>query len=259
MAERYLTIANHLRELRQRLVYCILFFAIAFGVGYFFAEQIYSFLLKPLMETYGNNHNRRIIYTGLTEAFMTYLRLGFISAMFISTPFFITQFYLFVSPGLYKKEKRLALSLIISSPFLFILGALLLYYFVLPFAFEFFISFEVLGSKNSMPIELEARISEYLDLIIKLIFGFGLAFQLPIILIFLVRIGLLSVEGLKSKRKYWVVLIFTVAAILTPPDVVSQILLAIPMLLLYESAIIISAIIIKNKKKQQEENDQKQQ
>lgn len=244
MDNRNLTLANHLREIRQRLIYSILFFFLAFALCYFFVEQIYNFLLQPLAKAYGDNHDHRIIYTGLTEAFITYLRLAFLSALFISTPFFLSQFYLFLAPGLYQKEKKLILSLIISAPLLFLLGAIVLYYFVFPFAFKFFISFEFTGN-SSIPIELEARISEYLDLVIKLIFGFGLAFQLPIILIILVKMGLLSVQSLRNKRKYWIVLIFTVAAILTPPDILSQIFLAVPMLVLYEAAIIIASYITK--------------
>lgn len=237
------TLTTHLIELRQRLIYSISFLLISFIISYFFVENIYNFLLEPLAKTYGENNDKRIIYTSIGEAFITYIRLAFLSALFLSTPFFLTQFYLFLAPALYKKEKRVILPLLITSPLLFLIGAILLYYFVFPLAFKFFVSFEVLNNPTTLPIELEAKISEYLSFITTMVFGFGLAFQLPITLILLVKIGLLKVESLKSKRKYWVLLIFILAAILTPPDILSQISLAIPMLLLYEIAIVISARI----------------
>ena len=137
------------------------------------------------------------------------------------------------------------LFLLISIPLLFLLGAILLYYFILPIAFKFFISFELSGNLNSIPIELEARISEYLSLIVKLIFGFGFAFQIPVFLLILVKTELITIESLKSKRKYWILLIFILAAILTPPDIFSQIFLAIPMILLYEVALLIAKKIVK--------------
>ena len=236
---------DHLIELRQRLIYSVLFFFIAFIISYFFSKEIYNFLLNPLIEIYGSNSDKRIIYTGLAEAFITYVKLAFLTALFFSAPFVITQFYLFIAPGLFKKEKKLILSLLIISPLLFLLGAILLYYFIFPLAFNFFVSFELSSTTDLIPIELEARISEYLALVTKLIFAFGVAFQLPILLIILVKIGFISVKSLKEKRKYWILLIFIVAAILTPPDIFSQIFLAIPMILLYEIAIFVSSKLVK--------------
>ena len=236
-----ITLTNHLIEIRLRLVYCILFFFLSFCISYCFVEHIYNFLLEPLAKTYGEDHHRRIIYTGVSEAFTTYVRLAFLSALFFSAPFFMSQFYLFLAPGLYKKEKKLILSLLIMSPLLFLIGSAFLYYFVFPAVFKFFVSFE--SNKSAIPIELEARISEYLSLVVKLIFGFGIAFQLPIVIIILVKIGVVKVQTLRSKRKYWIVLIFIIAAVLTPPDVFSQISMALPMMLLYEIAILISARI----------------
>ena len=248
MTDKNITLTEHFIEIRRRLVYSILFFLLAFAVSYIFVEEIYAFLVKPLAEAYGANHHKRMIFTSLTEAFTTYIHLAFLTALFFSTPVFLSQLYLFIAPALYRNEKKIVLSLLISSPVLFFLGALLLYYFILPLAFKFFISFEMEGIGSQMPIELEARISQYLGLITELIFAFGMAFQLPIILILLVKIGLISVKSLKAHRKYWIVFIFVVAAILTPPDVLSQISLAIPMMLLYEIAIIISMRITKKKK-----------
>ncbi len=240
-----INLTSHLFEIRKRLIQIIIFFLCSFLISYYFIEQIYNFLLNPLLLTYGAESGKRIIYTGLTEAFITYVRLAFLSALFLSTPFLLSQIYLFISPGLYKKERKLMLFLLISIPLLFLLGAILLYYFILPIAFKFFISFELSGNLNSIPIELEARISEYLSLIVKLIFGFGFAFQIPVFLLILVKTELITIESLKSKRKYWILLIFILAAILTPPDIFSQIFLAIPMILLYEVALLIAKKIVK--------------
>lgn len=241
--DKNLTLTQHLIELRQRLVSCILAFLICFGISYYFSANIYDFLLKPLAHQYGG----KIIYTGLTEAFATYLRLSMLSALFLSFPFIALQIYLFIAPALYKKEKKFILAILIFCPLLFLTGAVLVYNLILPLAFKFFLSFQNLSPHQSLPIELQAKIGEYLDLITQLIFAFGLAFQLPIILIFLVKFGILTVEGLKKKRKYWIVIIFAIAAVITPPDVLSQVALAVPMILLYEIAIIISSKLTINK------------
>lgn len=237
------TLTQHLIEIRRRLTYSILFLVLSFGICYFFVDQIYNFLLEPLAKVYGNDHSRRIIYTGVSEAFTTYLRLAFLSALFFSTPFFITQIYLFLAPGLYKKEKQFILSLFISAPLLFLIGSAFLYYFIFPSIFKFFVSFESPAGTMAIPIQLEARISEYLSMVVKLIFGFGIAFQLPVVIVILVKMGVVKVASLRSKRKYWILLIFVLAAVLTPPDVFSQISMALPMMLLYEIAILISARI----------------
>ncbi len=238
---KHITITDHLIELRNRLVYCIVFLFIAVIFSYFYSTDIYNFLLQPLIDAYGDRLGRRIIYTSPAEAFTTYIRLSFFSGLFFSFPITALQFYFFIAPGLYKSEKKAVILILLFSPLLFIIGAALAYYFIFPLCFEFFLSFEV--SAGRLPIEMEARISEYLDLVIQLVFGFGIAFQLPVILVFLVKIGVLSVESLRKKRKYWIILIFILAAILTPPDAASQVTMAIPMLLLYEVAILISARI----------------
>ncbi len=235
------TLTEHLIELKKRLIYCLLAILIGFFVSYHFADNIYSFLLQPLVDCLGEQESKRIIYTNLTEAFLTYLKLALLASVFFTFPFLALQFYLFIAPALYKKEKNFILSILFFCPALFFLGALMVYELVLPLAFKFFLSFQNFNPQNSLPIELEAKISEYLDLIIQLIFAFGLAFQLPIILICLVKFGILSVEGLRKKRKYWIVIIFVIAAVITPPDVLSQLSLAVPMVLLYEIAIIISS------------------
>lgn len=239
------TLTEHLIELRNRLVYSAVAVLLAFFLSYYFAQNIYDFLLQPLLKAFGEHSNKRIIYTNLTEAFITYLRLSLTSAVFFAFPFIASQLYLFIAPALYKKEKKFVLAIMFFCPLLFLLGSIIVYKLVLPLAFKFFLSFQNLNPINSLPIELEAKIGEYLDLVMQMIFAFGIAFQLPIILICLVKFGILSVESLRKKRKYWIVIIFSIAAVITPPDVLSQVTLALPMILLYEIAIIISSKIIK--------------
>jgi sec-independent protein translocase protein TatC len=240
-----ITLTAHLIELRSRLIFCVLTILIFFGISYYFAQDIYNFLTAPLAEIYKDHSGKRMIYTSLTEAFTTYIKLSFLSSLFFSFPIIAAQFYLFIAPGLYKSEKKTILLTLIFSPILFLMGAALAYYFIFPLSFKFFLGFEVFHNGNNLPIELEAKISEYLDLVIQLIFAFGIAFQLPILLIFLVKIGMISVEGLRAKRKYWIVGFFAIAAICTPPDVLSQISLAVPLVILYEISIIISTKINK--------------
>ncbi|MFT6077177.1 MAG: sec-independent protein translocase protein TatC [Myxococcota bacterium] len=240
------TIIEHLMEFKNRLIYCIIAVLMAFLISYYFSENIYEFLLRPLVEIFGENSDKRIIYTSLTEAFTTYLRLSFLSAIFFAFPFIAIQIYLFIAPALYKKEKKFILSVMIACPTLFFFGSMMVYEMVLPMAFKFFISFQSINPIGSLPIELEAKIGEYLSLIVWMVFAFGIAFQLPVLLICLVKFGILSVAGLRAKRKYWIVIIFAVAAIITPPDVISQIALAVPMILLYEISILISSKITKN-------------
>lgn len=239
-SENHMTLKNHLSELRTKIIFCTIFFFIAFFVSYFFAEKIYEFLLQPFFKISALDEHRRLIYTSPAEAFITYLKLSFYSALFFSFPILASQFYFFISPGLYENEKKNILLILFFCPFLFLFGAFLAYFLILPLALNFFVSFEIQGSVASLPIQLEARISEYLHLVINLLFGFGIAFQLPIMLIFLIKVGLLSNEGLRKRRKYWVVAIFTIAAVLTPPDILSQLSLAIPMMFLFEIVVLVS-------------------
>lgn len=230
----------HLAELKRRLIYTLLVFLAATSVAYLFAGDLYQFLLQPLLEAYGPETGRKLIYTNLTEAFFTYLRLALFGGAFIGVPFAAWQLYLFIAPGLYKQEKSVALPYLFASPFLFFAGAALAYYFVFPLAWEFFLSFESMGEPGtSLPIQLEARVGEYLGTAMQFIFGFGVAFQLPILLTLLTRAGLLSAETLVKQRRLAIVLVFIAAAVLTPPDIISQLSLAIPMLLLYEISVFI--------------------
>jgi sec-independent protein translocase protein TatC len=230
---------NHFIELRSRLIQSIIFIFIIFIISYIFAEEIYSFLVDPYANAVkGEQIPRRLIFTALHETFITYLKVAFFSAIFLGSPVLLMQIYKFIAPGLYQNEKKALLPYLISTPILFLLGGLLVYYLVMPLAIKFFLSFETIGSNSSLPIQLEAKVNEYLSLIMRLIFAFGISFQLPILLNLLARIGVVNSMYLKKTRRYVVVIIFAVAAILTPPDPITQIGLAIPLLLLYELSII---------------------
>lgn len=242
-------IMGHLKELRKRLMISVFAFITASCIAYIYSEHIYNYLTLPLAEA-SDDRNHKLIYTGLTEAFFTYVKLSCFAGFIVAFPIIATQLYFFVAPGLYRKEKGILLPYLIASPILFLIGALLVYYYVMPLAWKFFIGFETIGANAVMPMVLEARVSEYLALVISLIMGFGLAFQMPIILVLLAQVGFVQGSWLAEKRRFAVVIIFVLAAILTPPDVISQIALAIPLLLLYEISIIICKRIEKNRDQQ---------
>ena len=230
---------SHFSELRSRLIKSILFILAIFIISYTFADHIYNFLVEPYANAVKNDEvSRRLIFTALHETFITYLKVAFFAAIFLGSPIFLIQIYKFIAPGLYKNEKKAILPYLISTPILFLLGGLLVYYLVMPLAIKFFLSFETTGSNTALPIQLEAKVNEYLSLIMRLIFAFGISFQLPILLNLLARIGVVNSNYLKKTRRYVIVIIFAVAAILTPPDPITQIGLAIPLLLLYELSII---------------------
>ena len=242
---------SHFIELRSRLIKSITLIFALFIVSYVFAEQIYSFLVDPYANAVKNDQiTRRLIFTALHETFITYIKVAFFSAIFLGSPIILIQIYKFIAPGLYKNEKRALLPYLISTPILFLLGGVLVYFLVMPLAIKFFLSFESMGSSSSLPIQLEAKVNEYLSLIMRLIFAFGISFQLPILLNLLARIGVVNSEYLKKRRRYVIVIIFGVAAILTPPDPITQVGLAIPLLLLYELSIITVKFTEKKKEKE---------
>ncbi len=242
---------SHFVELRSRLLNSLIFILIAFITSYFFAEQIYNFLVEPYAEAVKDDKNsRRLIFTALHETFITYIKVAFFSAIFFGSPVLLIQIYKFIAPGLYKNEKQAILPYLISTPILFLLGALLVYYLVMPLAIKFFLSFETIGTSSSLPIQLEAKVNEYLSLIMRLIFAFGISFQLPILLNLLARVGVVNSDYLKKRRRYVIVIIFAIAAILTPPDPITQVGLAIPLLLLYELSILTVTLIEKKNKKE---------
>ena len=237
---------GHLIELRQRLINSLIFLSILFVICYYFSEHIYGFLVDPYAQAVKNDDiERRLIFTALQETFLTYLKVSFFAAFFITSPFILIQLWKFIAPGLYEHEKSAIVPYLILTPILFLLGGMLVYYLIMPLAIKFFLSFESSGLSTSLPIQLEAKVNEYLSLVMKLIFAFGLSFQLPVVLSLLARIGVVDSKFLKERRKYVVVIIFAAAAILTPPDPVTQIGLAIPLLILYELSILSVKIIEK--------------
>tara|TARA_B100001750_G_scaffold140415_1_gene111864 strand:- start:105 stop:875 length:771 start_codon:yes stop_codon:yes gene_type:complete len=241
---------EHLTELRSRLVKSVIYLFIFFVVCYFFSENIYNFLLTPYAEAVRDDPiNRRMIFTALHETFVTYLKVAFFAAMFIASPIILTQIWKFVAPGLYKNEKKALLPYLLATPVLFLVGGMLVYYLIMPLAIKFFLTFETSAQITNLPIQLEAKVNEYLSLIMRLIFAFGISFQLPVFLSLLARVGFVDSEYLKKRRKYVIVIIFAVAAILTPPDPITQIGLGIPLLILYELSILSVKWIEKKKVK----------
>ena len=247
---------SHFIELRSRLLNSLIFIFVIFIISYVFAEHLYNFLVEPYSKAVRDDGGqRRLIFTALHETFITYIKVAFFSAIFIGSPVLLIQIYKFIAPGLYKNEKQALLPYLISTPILFLLGGLLVYYLVMPLAIKFFLSFETLGSNTTLPIQLEAKVNEYLSLIMRLIFAFGISFQLPILLNLLARIGVVNSNYLKTRRRYVIVIIFAIAAILTPPDPITQVGLAIPLLLLYELSIFTVKFTEKNKEKESLEDE----
>jgi len=238
--DKPMPLIEHLMELRQRLLWSVVAFFISFSVCYYFSQQIYGFLAQPLANVLfeQGGGDRRMIFTALYEAFFTYLKVAFFGAIFFSFPIWATQLWLFIAPGLYRSEKRTIMPFLMASPFLFLAGAALAYYFIFPLAWHFFISFETPAGEGTVPIQLEAKVSEYLSLVMHMILAFGIAFQMPVLLVLLCKVGILDVHKLRKGRRYAIVGMFVVAAIITPPDVISQVGLAVPLILLYEISIL---------------------
>ena len=237
--DKPMPLLDHLIELRRRLLWSAVAFVVCFAVCYHFSEAIYSFLTEPLANILRERGgDRKMIFTELTEAFFTYLKVAFFGAAFVSFPVVATQVYLFVAPGLYRSEKRAFMPFLIATPFLFVAGAALAYYFIFPAAWRFFLSFETANGAGGLPVQLEAKVGEYLSLVMKLIFAFGVAFQLPVLLTLLAKVGIISSKGLKKYRRYAYVGMFIIAAIITPPDVITQTGLAVPLILLFEISVL---------------------
>ena len=223
---------DHLIELRSRLLWSFLALAIAFGVSLYFARPIFGFLVQPLLAS----GQTKLIYTAIFEAFFVEIKVAFFAASFFSFPVFATQLWRFVAPGLYSKEKRAFLPFLLATPVLFIIGASMAYFMAIPVALEYLLGFG--GSVGGVEQQALPGVDNYLNFVMKFIFGFGISFLLPVLLMLLERAGIVTLEQLKSARRYAIVGAFAIAAVLTPPDVVSQLLLAIPLCILYELALI---------------------
>lgn len=252
--DRKMPLAEHLGELRRRLIYSTVVFVAVFFVCFYFADTFFNFLVEPLYQIWKGQDGRRLIYTALQEKFFTNIKVAFFVAAFLCFPIFASQIWLFVAPGLYRREKKAFLPFLIATPFLFFAGGAFVYYFVLPVAWQFFAGFEQLAGAEKLAIELEPKVNEYLSLVMRLIFAFGLSFELPVVLTLMSRVGLTSPEGLKKKRRYAIVIAFVVAAVLTPPDPLSQLALAIPIIILYEISILTSRLAVRQREREREQN-----
>ena len=230
----------HLEELRTRLITCAIAIGAGFAVAYFFKEKIFQILTRPLMRIMQSGD--KLIFTGLPEAFFTYLKVALLAGIILAAPVLLYQFWLFVAPGLYQKERKLLIPIVFLSTLFFVGGAFFGYFIVFPFGFKFFLGF---ASESIRPMP---SMKEYLTFASKLLLAFGVVFELPIVITFLARLGIVSVEFLKKNRKYAMLIFFAGSAILTPPDVITQLMMAFPLMVLYEISIVGAKIFGKKKK-----------
>jgi sec-independent protein translocase protein TatC len=230
----------HLQELRRRLVYSIIAVILGFAVCYYFSKPIFRIMMLPLLRVLPEGQ-QQLIYTGLPEAFFTYLKVGFWGGVILALPVIFYQLWQFIAPGLYRKERSYVIPFVIFSTLLFIVGGFFGYFVVFPFGFSFFVGF------TDEYLRALPAVKEYFSLAIKLLFGFGIIFELPVIMVFLGKMGIVNAPLLARTRKYAIVLVFLVSAVLTPPDVISQVLMAVPLIVLYEISIILVRIIGRKK------------
>ncbi len=242
----------HLGELRDRLVRSFIAVGAGFAVAYFFKEKLFEILIAPLVIAMGEDGNAQMIFTGLPEAFFTYLKVSLLAGIIVATPVLFYQFWMFVSPGLYKTEKKYLLPIVFLSVFFFLIGSSFGYFIVFPYGFKFFLGFAT-QTIHAMP-----SMKEYLSFASKMLLAFGFVFELPLVLTFLARMGLVTVDFLKKNRKYALLLFFVGAALITPPDVVTQIMMALPLMVLYEISIMGARIFGKKKVVDNNEADQKE-
>lgn len=236
---------DHLIELRKRLLWSVCALILAFALCWGVAGYIFNFLAAPLIDAFGDQADAKLIFTSLTEKFFVDIKIAFYAGLFVVFPLIANQIWKFVAPGLYKNEQHALLPYMIASPILFVVGGAVVYYGIMPLAWKFFLGYQNLGqdaanAANFVEIVALPKVSEYLSLVIKLVFAFGLFFQMPVALTLLAHAGIVSAEGLAKKRKYAIVVMFGVAAVLTPPDIISQVGLALPGLVLYEISILLA-------------------
>ena len=237
---------NHLRELRNRILFSFLFLFLSFLFFFYNVKYLGDILTQPLFSLLENSTNQRMIFTALPEVFISNLKISLFASFLVSAPIFIIQILLFISPALYKNEKKFFIPLILLSPFFFLAGILFAYYFLIPVIWNFFISYENFLN-NSFPVELESKYSEYIKLIMFLIFASGLSFEFPVLIILLTKIGAFNHHFLSKNRKFFFIGILVFSALFTPPDVISQIGIAIPLVIFYEFSILFIKFFINKK------------